>query len=95
MLLVDEQGTGVGCRRNTVREEIPCLGNSDINDDRQTHAGELLDSIIDAPQRAKVNPGHPEIREQHERLNYNTYRRARAQQKDVRISDRHVLGWVQ
>ena len=59
MLLVDEQRTWIGRRRNTVGEEIPCLGNSDINDDRQTHAGELLDSIVNAPQWAKINPGHP------------------------------------
>ena len=94
-LLVDQRGGVAGVGRDAVIQRETDLGNGHVNDDGHGHATEALQAVINAPQRAQVNPGLAQVRHHDQSLHHHAQGGTQAQEHDMRIGDGDVLKWLQ
>ena len=90
-LRVDRRGAAVRGGRDAVVEHEADLGDRHVDDDGQGHAAELLEPVIQPPQRAEVDPGLLQVRHHDQCLDDDPGGGAQTQQHDVRVGDGHVV----
>ena len=86
-LLVNHRG-GLGGRRGDIGgDEVTDLGDCHVGDNRDAHTGELLDAVVDTPQRTQIYARALEVRNHNRCLNNDTQGGAKPQKQDVRIGE--------
>ena len=84
-LLVNRRRCLGGSRGNIGGDEVTSLGNCHVGNNRDTHAGELFDAVVDTPQRTQINARALEVGNHDGCLNDDTQGGTKTQKQDVRI----------
>ena len=86
-LLVHRRRGGVGGRGDAGGDDVADLRDGHVRHDGDAHAAELLQAVVDAPQRAQVDAGLAQRRDHDQRLDDHAQRGAQPEQQDVRVGD--------